>query len=101
MKPIDEKLAQKKYKKLKKELIKMLPNLKQEIDIEYEFCGAFGSTNNNLGLIGKSDNPNIYYFLSAGANGIINAMAGAKLMIDLLENRKNPLEKIFSPTRKS
>jgi glycine/D-amino acid oxidase-like deaminating enzyme len=98
-KEIDLKLAKKKYDKLLKDLKKMLPKYEDLIETEYEFCGVFGSTPNNLGLIGRSENPNILYFLSAGANGIINAMSGAKLIEDLLKNRENPLKNLFSPMR--
>lgn len=32
----------------------MLPNISNQIEVDYKFCGAFGSTNNNLGLIGQT-----------------------------------------------
>lgn len=101
LKPINKKLAEKKYLKLEKKLKEMLEDFKDEIIVDYKFCGAFGSTPNNLGLIGKTENPNILYFLSAGANGIINAMAGAKLIQDILQSKPNPLEKLFSPLREN
>ena len=62
----------------------MLPGYAKHIEIDYKFCGAFGATNNNLGLIGKTENPNLFYFLSVGANGIINAISGAKIIEDLI-----------------
>ncbi len=98
---IDNSLAEKKYNKLKNDLIKMFPHLETQIEIDYEFCGVFGSTKNNLGLIGQTENPNLYYFLSAGANGIINAMSESKLIIDLLEGKENDLEDLFSPLREN
>lgn len=57
-------------------------------------------TDNNLGLIGESETPNIYYMISCGANGVINAIAGAKILLDIFENKNNPLIPLFSPTRK-
>ncbi len=99
LKPISDKLAQKKYDKLLKTLKNMLPQYAERIEVDYKFCGAFGSTENNLGLIGKTENPNFLYFLSAGANGIINAMFGATLIEDILEGRNNPLAHLFSPIR--
>ena len=77
----------------------MLPTFAKDIEIDYKFCWAFGSTDNNLGLIGQTENPNFYYFLSVGANGIINAMAGVKIIEDLLENKSNKLIPLFSPLR--
>lgn len=100
LKPINDKLARKKYDKLTKDLKALLPDYAHEIEVEYKFCGAFGSTENNLGLIGETETPNLYYFLSAGANGIINAMYGAKLMQDIIEGKENPLAHLFSPLRK-
>ncbi len=96
---IDDKLAQKKYAKLKKALCQLLPQHEKELEIAYEFCGAFGSTENNLGLIGKINQENVYYMLSCGANEIINAIFGAKLLIDIFENKANKLEHLFSPLR--
>lgn len=101
-KPISEKLANKKYKKLTKDLFELFPSLKDNIKIDYQFCGAFGTTNNNLGLIGTSDiDDDILFFISCGANGIINAMAGTEIIEDILNGNSNKLEKIFSPKRNS
>lgn len=72
----------------------MLPFLKIENGddlIEYKFCEYFGWTDNNLGLIGKSKEDGIYYLISCGANGIINAFAGTEILLDLFEKRDNPL----------
>ncbi len=98
---IKTKKAEKKYAALEKALCEMLPDFKNEIKVEYRFCGAFGETDNNLGLIGKTDNPNILMMISCGANGVINAMFGAELIENILENRENPLEGHFSPLRKN
>lgn len=98
---IKAKKAEKKYAKLEEELHKMFPNFKNEIEVEFKFCGAFGETKNNLGLIGTTQNPDILLMISCGANGVINAMFGAELIEDILENRANPLEKHFSPLREN
>lgn len=97
-KPINEKLAKKKYILLEKYLLKLFPVLKNKIKVEYKFCGLFGSTDNNSEVIGKSLNDELY-FLSCGANGMINAMFGRHLIEDILENKKNELEPLFSPKR--
>lgn len=99
-KPISDKTARKKYDKLYKDLVKMLPQYKEDIIVEYEFCGYFGWTDNNLGLIGESETPNIYYMISCGANGVINAIAGARILLDIFENIPNQYIPLFSPTRK-
>lgn len=61
---IDEKLAQKKYKKLEKHLYKLFPNIKDQIKIEFKFCGSFGTTDNNLGLMGKAKMKTSYILLA-------------------------------------
>lgn len=78
----------------------MFPKFKDEIKMEYKFCGAFGSTKNNLGLIGKTEHPNIYYIISCGANGVINAFKGVEILEDLINNKSNKFEQLFSPLRK-
>ena len=101
-KPISEKKTNKIYDKLTKSLFELFPNLKDKIKIDYKFCGAFGTTNSNLGLIGESGiDKDILLFISCGANGIINAIAGAEIIDDLLQNKNNPLTSLFSPKRKN
>lgn len=100
-KGIKEKTAQKKYKKLYRKLLKMFPSFKNKIKVEHKFCGAFASTKNNLGLIGKGKYPHIYHFVSCGANGIINAMIGVEILEDLLNNKSNPFAILFDPNRKN
>lgn len=99
-KSINEKMANKKYTSLQKSFIKMFPQEKENLTIDYKFCGAFGTTANNLGIIGESKfNPNLLYFISCGANGIVNAIAGAKIIDDIINKRPNPLINLFSPKR--
>lgn len=100
-KGISTKLAKKKYEKLEKDLKQLFPNYSKDIVVSHKFCGAFGTTSNNLGLIGESKEKNIYYFISCGANGIINAIFGVELLEDLFKNKHNNLAKAFSPTRES
>jgi hypothetical protein len=40
---------------------------------------------------------NLLYFISCGANGIINAISGIDIILDILQNKQNSLAKIFSP----
>ena len=72
---------------------------KDQIKIEFKFCGSFGTTDNNLGLIGKSKDEDILYFISCGANGILNAMYSVEILEDILTYKSNKLENLFSPTR--
>ena len=96
---IDVKKANDKYQNLLKILQNMFPNFKEKIKIEYCFCGAFGMTENNMGLIGR-DNNGIINFLSCGANGIINAFKGVEIVENLLKNIPTKIyENIFSPLR--
>lgn len=97
--PIDEKLAEKKYSELLKNLSELFPACMPLMKIDYSFCGCFGETDNNLGLIGKTSNENIFYCFSCGANGIINAVFGAQLIEDILTQKPNSLEGVFSPNR--
>lgn len=73
--------------------------MQNKAEIDYSFCGSFGSTTNNLGLMEETEDKNILYFISCGANGIINAMYAVEILDDILNNRKNKLENLFSPKR--
>lgn len=96
---LDYNKANKKYLSLLKNLKKMFHCFEDKIEIEYSFCGLFASTTNNLGIIGKSGRDNIYYFLSCGANGIINTFCGVDILLDLFSGKSNEFEKYFSPQR--
>lgn len=98
-KPISAKRAEKKYKALVKYIEELFPELRGRIKIECKFCGCFASTDNNLGLIGKTESPNVLYLISCGANGIINAMFGAELLEDIITGTENDMEELFSPLR--
>lgn len=99
-KPIDEKKTNKIYDSLTNDLFTLFPNLKGNVKIDYKFCGAFGTTPNNMGLIGKSTfDDNLFLFISCGANGIINAMSGVDVIEDAINNKPNELASIFAPRR--
>lgn len=101
-KSINEKKSNKIYDKLEKDLYKLFPQIKGIAKIDYKFCGSFGATNNNLGLIGTSEiDDDILLFISCGANGIINAMMGVEIIEDILQNKQNKLQKMFSPQRQN
>lgn len=97
---IKQKKAERKYKKLHKHLIKLFPQL-ENLQIEYKFCGVFGTTSNNLGIVGfKQEQPNIYYNLGYGANGIINSTYASKMLVDLYKGIVHPSLYLFNPDRK-
>lgn len=49
--------------------------------------------------MGKSEDEDILYFISCGANGILNAMYSVEILEDILTHKNNKLENLFSPTR--
>lgn len=91
--------CEKKYQNLLMSLKSLFSNQNLDIKIDYQFCGAFGTTDNNLGLIGETDMQNIYLFLSCGANGIINALSGVDIIEQLFNCSTHPLAHLFSPLR--
>lgn len=96
---IDKEKAQEKYKKLEEDLNKIFPSIEGKYHIEHKFCGLFGSTDNNLGMIGECEEKGIILNLSMGANGIINAMYGVEIIEDILRGKENKLAHLFSPKR--
>lgn len=49
--------------------------------MEYDYCGAFASTQDNLGFIGEDpDHKNLWYCLGYGANGILFALLGGDML---------------------
>ena len=100
MKPINQKKSNKIYDALEISLKELFPELNSQIKVDSRFCGAFGTTANNLGLIGESRiDKDILLFISCGANGIINAFEGVKIIEDIIEGRDNSFIKLFSPLR--
>lgn len=91
--------AERKYKKLEKTFLALFPELGGKIQITHKFCGLFGQTKNNLGLIGRLEKENHLLFSSSGANGIINAFCGVEIIEDILSGKKHQFEDIFSPLR--
>lgn len=54
------------------------------VEVEYKYCGAFTSTQDNLGFLGKDpNNPKQWYSLGYGANGILFAILGGIMLSDL------------------
>ncbi|GAA0124429.1 FAD-dependent oxidoreductase [Clostridium sp. CTA-19] len=78
----NKELCNKSYETLEQRLKSLFPNL--NIEIEYKYCGAFASTQDNLGFIGKDPtNSKLWYCLGYGANGILFAMLGGMMLSKL------------------
>lgn len=78
----NEELCNKSYEKLEQRLKNLSPSL--NIDIEYRYCGAFASTQDNLGFLGKDPkNSRLWYGLGYGANGILFAILGGIMLSKL------------------
>ncbi|MDD5877990.1 MAG: FAD-dependent oxidoreductase, partial [Clostridiales bacterium] len=72
----NEKLAKEKYSILLNRIKNMFPNIK-DIEVDYEYCGGFISSQDNLGYIGEDPNhKNLWFCLGYGANGILFAILG-------------------------
>lgn len=98
---IDSKTAQKKYDLLFEYLLHLFPVLKEKAKVDFQFCGAFSSTLNNVGLVGADEeNPKLWFNLGYGANGIINSFIGAKMICSALHNKNEKFLYLFSPNRK-
>ncbi|MEF9951109.1 MAG: FAD-dependent oxidoreductase [Clostridium sp.] len=78
----NEDLCNKKYSILEQRLKDLFPQY--PIDIEYRYCGAFASTQDNLGFVGPDPkHNNLWYCLGYGANGILFAILGAIMLTQL------------------
>ena len=97
---IKGKKAEKKYKKLKKYAQNMFPELEMT-NFEYEFCGLFSSTSNNLSIVGTlEEDDGIFYNLGYGANGILYSVYGAQNIVKLLKKEAfDDCLKFFLPNR--
>lgn len=97
---IKEKVAKKKYQKLFDYAKILFPKEMKNAKIDYEFCGAFSSTTNNLSLVGELETPHIYYNLGYGANGIIYSIYGAQSIVSMINGNTMDLYNLFTPNRK-
>ncbi|MBE6067047.1 MAG: FAD-binding oxidoreductase [Clostridium lundense] len=78
----NEEMCSESYHKLEQRLKNLFPNL--NIEIEYRYCGAFASTQDNLGFLGKDpNNSKLWYCLGYGANGILFAVLGGMMLSKL------------------
>lgn len=95
---LDEELCNKQYDKLEQRLKNLFPNL--NIEIEYKYCGAFASTQDNLGFLGKDpNNQKLWYCLGYGANGILFAILGGIMLSKLYLGEAHEDLKLFKVNR--
>ncbi len=94
----NETLLSKSYDSLHQLLYKIC-NIK--LKVEYEYCGAFATTKDNLGYIGPDPkHPNLWYCLGYGANGILFAILGGYFLSKLYLGKEDKDMKLFQIDRK-
>ncbi|MBE6053962.1 MAG: FAD-binding oxidoreductase [Clostridium sartagoforme] len=94
----NEELCIKSYEKLEQRLKNLFPKL--DIEIEYRYCGAFASTPDNLGFLGKDpNNKKLWYCLGYGANGILFAILGGMMLSKLYLGEGNKDLELFKVDR--
>lgn len=95
----NEKVAKEKYIILKQKIQSMFPKI-EHIETEYEYCGAFISTQDNLGFIGPDPKQqNLWYCLGYGANGILFAILGAMMLKELYQRKEDHDMMLFKVDR--
>ncbi|WP_252223367.1 MULTISPECIES: FAD-dependent oxidoreductase [unclassified Clostridium] len=95
----NKKQVSEKYSILEQRLKSMFPNI-ENIDIEYKYCGAFTSTQDNLGFIGKDPkNKKLWFNLGYGANGILFAILGGIMLNKLYLGEIDENLKLFRVDR--
>lgn len=94
-----EKQAYEKYQKLEQRIKEMFPYIK-DIQLDYAYCGAFASTQDNLGFIGQDPkHKNFWYCLGYGANGILFSILGGMMLSKLYLGEKDENMKLFKVDR--
>lgn len=95
----NEHIAMEKYQILEQRVKNMFPQIK-DIEVEYKYCGAFASTPDNIGFIGKDPNHSqLWYCLGYGANGILFAILGGMMLSKLYLGEIDENMKLFSVNR--
>ena len=95
----NEKAAVEKYNILEQRLKSMFKDI-VDIEVEYKYCGAFASTKDNLGFLGPDpNNDKLWYCLGYGANGILFAILGGKMLSDLYLGKNNEDLRLFKVDR--
>jgi glycine/D-amino acid oxidase-like deaminating enzyme len=94
-----QRIKERKSKKLKKKLEKILPGV-DFID-DFNWGGTFGTTHDGLPYIGKSpEYKNALFVLGFGGNGITFSVQAMQIIPDLLEGKENGLAHYYRFGRK-
>ena len=84
-----------KTKILEGEFKKLFPHIPFKTD--YKWAGIFCKTKDGLPYIGSiPERPNTYFALGFGGNGITFSVIASQIIRDLISNKKNDDQKIFS-----
>lgn len=95
----NEKVAEEKYSILETRLKTLFPEIR-DIEVQYKYCGAFTSTQDNLGFIGKDpDNDRLWFDLGYGANGILFGILGGMMLSELYLKGKSEDLNLFRVDR--
>ena len=82
-----DKLIKRKSNLLKRDFSKLFPNI--EFIPEFSWSGTFGSTKDTLPYIGTyKKNPNTYYALGFGGNGITFSVIAAEIICNMILGKK-------------
>ena len=96
---LNEKVAQEKYEILINRVKSMFPKI-GPIEGEYEYCGGFISSQDNLGFIGEDPNhKNLWHCLGYGANGILFAILGGMMLSKFYKGEVDKNMKLFKVDR--
>ena len=95
----NEKIANEKYEILLNRVKNMFPKIKPIIS-DYEYCGGFISSQDNLGFIGEDPNhKNLWYCLGYGANGILFSILGGIMLTKFYNGEVDENMKLFKVDR--
>lgn len=96
---LNEKVAKEKYEILLNRIKNMFPKI-NSIESEYEYCGGFISSQDNLGFFGEDPNhKNLWYCLGYGANGILFAILGGMILSKFYKGEIDDNMKLFKVDR--
>lgn len=96
---LNEKVAKEKYEILLNRIKNMFPKI-NSVESEYEYCGGFISSQDNLGFFGEDPNhKNLWYCLGYGANGILFAILGGMMLSKFYKGEIDDNMKLFKVDR--
>lgn len=95
----NEEQAKKAFDTIRSNIYRIFPN-DPNIRIDYQYCGAFSSTQDNLGFIGKDPaHKNLWICLGYGANGILFALLGGDMLSRYYQGEVDENMKLFQVDR--